>query len=206
MASCRYCSAPLSPNTQICRYCGVRNDIDLLGQQAFSVNETPSQRDCPECAIALQTVTLTAANLSIERCTQCYGLFFDPNELETLLERSIAAQADMDWAWLQKINTERYDPNQKIKYRPCPVCHVLMNRNAFARLSGVVVDRCHAHGVWLTGGALSHLLEWKKAGGRINQAVSPAATLRPAGISADSPTSNISPSLCDLVDILDLFR
>lgn len=33
--------------------------------------------------------------------------------------------------------------------------------------SGVVVDRCRVHGIWLNSGEITHLMEWKKAGGQI---------------------------------------
>ncbi len=41
-----------------------------------------------------------------------------------------------------------------------------MNRVNFAYRSGVVVDKCRDHGLWLKSGELIHLLEWKKAGGQ----------------------------------------
>jgi Zn-finger nucleic acid-binding protein len=31
----------------------------------------------------------------------------------------------------------------------------------------VVVDQCRNHGVWLEGGELHRLMEWKKAGGQV---------------------------------------
>jgi len=42
-----------------------------------------------------------------------------------------------------------------------------MQRVNFGHRSGVVIDRCHSHGVWLDNGEISHLMEWKKAGGQI---------------------------------------
>lgn len=35
--------------------------------------------------------------------------------------------------------------------------------------SGVIIDRCKEHGVWLDGGELGHLFEWMKAGGKLLQ-------------------------------------
>ncbi len=29
MANCKNCAAPLTANTNICEYCGARNDVDL---------------------------------------------------------------------------------------------------------------------------------------------------------------------------------
>jgi len=42
-----------------------------------------------------------------------------------------------------------------------------MHRVNFGAKSGVVVDRCKNHGVWLDGGELRHLFEWMKLGGKL---------------------------------------
>ena len=42
-----------------------------------------------------------------------------------------------------------------------------MNRVNFGARSGVIVDRCKDHGVWLDGGELRHLMEWMKLGGKL---------------------------------------
>jgi Zn-finger nucleic acid-binding protein len=42
-----------------------------------------------------------------------------------------------------------------------------MNRVNFGVRSGVIIDRCKAHGVWLDGGELRHLMEWMKLGGKL---------------------------------------
>ncbi|WFP50793.1 zf-TFIIB domain-containing protein [Methylomonas sp. EFPC3] len=168
MASCANCAAPLPANSQVCRYCGVRNDMDLLGRQAVRVADAGVKRQCPNCEIGLQTVALSReGTLHIERCSECFGLFFDPGELEVLLEDSVAPVADFNLPLLQNINRERYQADRPVKYLKCPVCQVLMNRMLYGYQSGVVVNRCKGHGVWLDNGQISHLLEWKKAGGQL---------------------------------------
>ena len=42
-----------------------------------------------------------------------------------------------------------------------------MNRVNFGQRSAVVVDQCLIHGVWLDNSELTHLMEWKKAGGQL---------------------------------------
>jgi len=42
-----------------------------------------------------------------------------------------------------------------------------MNRINFGHRSGVIVDQCRPHGLWLDSGELKHLLDWKKAGGQL---------------------------------------
>lgn len=168
MANCTSCSAPLPANTQYCSYCGVRNDIDLLGKHDYQVVDSTSERVCPECAQSLQTISLDAAgSLHIERCANCYGLFFDPGEIETLLDSAVAPVVTVNLELLSNINQDRYPKNATVKYLKCPVCQVLMNRVIYGYRSGVIIDQCRSHGIWLDGGQISHLLEWKKAGGQI---------------------------------------
>lgn len=168
MARCNNCSAPLPPNTQYCSYCGVRNDVDLHGKHDYRVVSQESERICPECNIHLQTIALAMQPpLHIERCTHCFGLFFDPGEVETLLESAVSPVYTVNRELLGNINNDRYQRNKPVKYLECPVCLNIMNRVAFGHKSGVVVDQCRAHGVWLDGGEISHLMEWKKAGGQI---------------------------------------
>ncbi len=40
-----------------------------------------------------------------------------------------------------------------------------MNRQNFARLSGVIVDVCKGHGVWFNAGELQAIVEFVRAGG-----------------------------------------
>lgn len=168
MARCNSCAAPLPPNTQYCSYCGVRNDVDLLGKHDYRVATRQSERICPECNIQLQTVALEMQPpLHIERCTNCFGLFFDPGEVETLLEAAVSPVYTVNRELLGNINNDRYQKNKPVKYLECPVCLNMMNRVVFGHKSGVVIDQCRAHGIWLDGGEISHLLEWKKAGGQI---------------------------------------
>jgi len=40
-----------------------------------------------------------------------------------------------------------------------------MNRNAFGRVSGVIVDVCRKHGVWFDAGELAEVVRFIEAGG-----------------------------------------
>ncbi|MCE1227714.1 MAG: zf-TFIIB domain-containing protein, partial [Geobacteraceae bacterium] len=129
-------------------------------------NDTP--RICPRCNIKLKTLDLKLnGRFLIDRCEQCMGIFFDPGELEALLEATVSNVTGIDRAGLEAINEKR-EPNQyPIAYIKCPVCSQLMNRVNFGAKSGVIVDRCKEHGVWLDGGELRQLFEWMKLGGQL---------------------------------------
>lgn len=168
MPNCNSCSAPLPANSQCCRYCGVRNDIDIQGRHDYHLVQKTSERWCPQCRVPLHSIALPMKKpLVIERCEHCFGLFFDPGEIEIMLENATAPATSINVKLLDNINQDRYRSGQAFKYLKCPVCDVMMNRVAFGHRSGVVVDRCHNHGIWLDGGEISHLLEWKRAGGQL---------------------------------------
>jgi Zn-finger nucleic acid-binding protein len=170
VANCSNCSAPLPPNSIICEYCGSRNDVDLKGINYYTTNETESERICPRCNIALRTIDLKIdGRFLIERCDECLGLFFDPGELEALLEATVSNVFTINRSQLDNINAAMRSNDYGVSYIKCPVCSKLMNRVNFGTKSGVIVDRCKDHGVWLDGGELRHLFEWMKAGGKLLQ-------------------------------------
>ncbi|WP_150049433.1 TFIIB-type zinc ribbon-containing protein [Methylomonas rhizoryzae] len=169
MAKCQTCSAPLAANTQICLYCGVRNDVDLHGKLAYQPAGIQHHRICPQCDLELQTIALSlaAAPLELDRCPSCFGLFFDPGEVEILLDHADSPAIQTNSAWLDNINLERFPKDKTVRYLKCPVCREFMKRTLYGHRSGVVIDRCMPHGIWLDPGEISHLLEWQTAGGRL---------------------------------------
>lgn len=168
MASCSTCGAPLSPHKAVCDYCGSHNDIDLKGIHEFTVHKPESIRLCPDCGLPLQTLDLNVeGRFYIERCQRCLGLFFDPGELEALLDRSVSNVFSVDRKRIDALIRERAGGEERIVYRKCPICEELMYRIHFGHRSGVIVDQCKPHGVWLESGELKKLLDWKKAGGQL---------------------------------------
>ncbi len=168
MANCANCSAPLPSGKIQCVYCGSRNDIDLKGINYYTTNEPDSERICPRCNIRLKTIDLKVeGKFLVERCDQCLGLFFDPGELEALLNSTVTNVFAIDQSRMDAINAARRADDYPIGYIKCPVCANMMNRINFGVKSGVIIDHCKAHGVWLDGGELRHLAEWMKAGGKM---------------------------------------
>jgi len=168
MARCKSCSAPLEANTNRCSFCGVRNDVDLHAKHDFSVHEQVSERICPHCEKPMQTIQIQLDKpINIERCSDCFGLFFDLGEMEALLNHSVSHVQEINLAHIDNINADRYHSKPVVKYIKCPVCQAFMRRTNFAQKSGVVVDTRRQHGIWLDSGEISHLMEWKKAGGEL---------------------------------------
>ena len=165
--NCVNCGAPLPAKSTICAHCGSRNEVDLRGIHRYTVETPESARNCPRCDISMATINVgQGKTFLIEQCPNCSGLFFDPGEVEALLKGSVAHVYDFDYELLETLTSETYRPDPVI-YLKCPVCRTLMNRQNFGERSGVVVDRCKAHGVWLDSGEFRRLAEWMKAGGQI---------------------------------------
>ncbi len=168
MSNCINCGAPLPPDSIVCPYCKTRNDVDLKGLYKHRVELVESERICPRCEKPLQTIDIKLeGKFLVDRCSECLGLFFDPNELEILLDKSVSRVFQVDFRQLENINKIRRCQDYPVAYIKCPLCRKLMNRINFGTQSGVIVDTCKEHGVWLDGGELRQLLEWMKAGGKI---------------------------------------
>ncbi|GAB4269714.1 MAG: hypothetical protein Kow0065_19770 [Methylomicrobium sp.] len=147
----------------------------------------------------------------IERCEQCFGMFFDLGEVERLLTNSVSNAVDINRQLLENINAERYrQSNRKVKYIKCPVCQQFMRRINYGHRSGVVVDRCNAHGFWLDSGELIHLMEWKKAGGQLlheqhKQTQERQKRYRKKTAPFQSPEISDIGNSFDVPDIVDIF-
>jgi Zn-finger nucleic acid-binding protein len=165
---CVNCGAPLPAKSNVCRFCETLNDTDLRALDSQRSKRRTSERPCPRCKVPLESMNLKLESpVEIDRCAKCYGIFFDPGELEEVLDTSVKRVYDVD---LERLDTlvreETSDRDYKeVKYVPCPDCGEFMHRKSYGAKAGVVVDRCRLHGLWLDGGELNRLLKWAKAGG-----------------------------------------
>jgi Zn-finger nucleic acid-binding protein len=112
---------------------------------------------CPSCAGRLESECLRGQ--SFERCLSCRGEWFTHDALHALL----SAQAPQPPA--RPAAYRRPSPfSDPVRYRKCPSCDQPMLRRNFRESSGVVVDVCAAHGLWLDRGELASLLEFAGTG------------------------------------------
>lgn len=168
MPGCASCSAPLPTNTSLCSYCGTRNDLDVMATRRFTGSREGSRRCCPDCRLPMETIRLSdGRDFAVERCPTCFGLFFDPGEVQSFIEESVTPAFVVNYQEIVNINRERANLERTVRYIECPECRKLMNRISFGPTSGVVLDQCKDHGVWLDNGELIHLMEWKRAGGQL---------------------------------------
>ena len=174
--NCPSCAAPIPSHGVVFTYCGQRIDVDLQGSgRSIAPNDLESYL-CPDCEIPLEAMYIESTNVTIEkslnvnRCSNCLGLFIQRNVLDMVLETKVRQPSEIDYRLLTNLENSNRSLVKGWRYRPCPVCRTLMNRKLHGKRSGVIVDSCRDHGIWLDAGELRQLLEWSRAGGeKLNQ-------------------------------------
>jgi Zn-finger nucleic acid-binding protein len=138
------------------RFCG------LCGAVAAPVETdlTKEAGDCPRCHQPLET--LYVGETHIRGCSKCEGLWMDVTTFENVC--ADRERQSLVLGYLEKRPGVRQPPT-KIAYVPCPDCGELMNRNNFAKASGVIVDICKQHGVWFDADELPAIIEFIRRGG-----------------------------------------
>ncbi len=159
----------------VCSYCGSRLDVDLQGWSHLQAQGLSTTLQCPDGHGPLETLGLPGAAaaggavtpITLGRCPGCLGLFLPLGALEQLLDQTVAPVWRVDQQLLDRLAETPRAESAPLRYRPCPSCGELMNRSLQGKRSGVVVDRCRDHGLWLEAGELRQLLEWARAGGAL---------------------------------------
>lgn len=166
--NCINCGAALPSNSNLCKYCRTQNEVDLHHVHEYTTEAPITDRYCPHCEIPLSTINIkTQETFYVEQCEVCKGIFCDSGELEALLDASLSNVFVINLEKIKNVNKERCPDQFKVIYIKCPICKEMMHRVNFASSSGVIIDRCKDHGIWLDSGEFKHLLEWRKAGGKL---------------------------------------
>jgi Zn-finger nucleic acid-binding protein len=128
----------------------------LLPAEAFKA----AAGSCPDCRQAL--VSRLAGVVGFAECARCGGLFLGQESFDAVgkdaatRERARALDVAPHAAAV---------PGHAFHYRPCPVCRKLMNRSNYGGGSGVIVDVCGPHGVFLDRGELTKIVDFLEKGG-----------------------------------------
>lgn len=151
--ACPKCFGLMFVGAKFCDHCGA-----IAAPVEVSLNEEGG--DCPRCRISLESNTI--GSTSLRSCAKCDGLW-----LEVAAFESICADRECQSAVLGFLDkrTLRGPALTKINYVPCPDCGQLMNRNNFARASGIIVDICKQHGVWFDADELPSIIGFIQKGG-----------------------------------------
>jgi Zn-finger nucleic acid-binding protein len=106
--------------------------------------------------------TVSEAAVEIDMCAGCGGIWLDAGELEALTSEKVAPPPE--GASPASVRTP-VKGEEEIRYRECARCGDIMTRRNFGTISGVVVDECPRHGVFLDEGELQAIENFLRAGG-----------------------------------------
>ena len=106
--------------------------------------------DCPVCKNAM--ITLELADVEIDHCTDCGGIWLDAGELELLLGQPEKAKQLLDSLKIDLACTENI--------RKCPICLKKMQKIIVGLSTpALLIDKCPSgDGLWFDKGELQDIL------------------------------------------------
>jgi Zn-finger nucleic acid-binding protein len=150
------CLALLFDGAAFCPSCGAA--------RSRSAEAQPHATRCPACRGDMHWIRV--GDVDLLECASCDGTWIEAPVFERL-----CAQREQQ-AVIAQIRTDARTPgghpanaSDRIRYRPCPKCGKMMNRQNFGRLSGTIVDTCNSHGTFLDRGELHQVVRFILDGG-----------------------------------------
>jgi Zn-finger nucleic acid-binding protein len=106
--------------------------------------------DCPTCGDAM--ITLELADVEIDHCVGCGGIWLDAGELELLMDDRQKAK--------DLLASFRESPPQAEAPRKCPICDKRMGKIVVGKTEPVLlIDKCRrGDGLWFDRGELQDIL------------------------------------------------
>jgi len=98
-------------------------------------------------------ITLELADVEIDHCPDCGGIWLDAGELELLLGEPEKAK--------QLLNSFKVDSSSTETLRRCPICYKKMQKIivGFSKPT-LLIDRCRKnHGLWFDKGELNNIID-----------------------------------------------
>jgi uncharacterized protein len=102
---------------------------------------------CPVCENHL--VSLELADVEVDYCFTCKGIWLDSGELENL----VRLEGGEDDLLKSAVRAETREKRKK-----CPVCRTSMEKILTGKADPVLLDRCLLHGIWFDSDELRKIL------------------------------------------------
>lgn len=177
-AFCPRCMAYLTQGARYCSHCGAHaGDVS-------AIPETTSHA-CPRCGGEHRLIGVPVGEHHGEACPRCEGLWVSQETFARVVADFSAPERQRPrgsgLARPGAPDSERPRAYEAVvRYLPCPACGVRMARRNYLRVSGVILDLCPEHGVWLDKEELRHVADFLQEGGalRSREAESRDAALR----------------------------
>lgn len=152
---CPKCFGAMFAGMDFCPHCGAKADRTLVEGAAVYA--------CPGCKAEMRGISV--GNTAMHECPNCASLWLNAAEFSTLCVKREERGAVLAFADVSKSAPAALSMDAKVRYVPCPVCKLIMNRQNFGRRSGVIVDVCKGHGVWFEANELHAVLQFIESGG-----------------------------------------
>ena len=164
---CIFCAAPMPVSGLVCEYCGKRNPLNIGALQKSTLVTESSHPilQCPLCTCEMKQRNVgIVEDVIIHHCDECDGIFVTEEDLQQTIKHHVGVVQVIDHKTLRFIlDHPRHENDTNRAYKQCPVCQETMRKLTYGAVSGVLIDRCLEHGVWLDSGELQQLFEWKSA-------------------------------------------
>ncbi len=192
---CEYCGGVIDPRarnyTVVCPKCfarlpeGARFCIECAGpiRPQEVVAYQPFARPCPRCATPLQARASEA--IGFEECPACLGLWLPADAFKSICDVKVEEYRHNPLPG----GGQRHAPVEPVTYIKCPECDGVMNRQNFGRTSGIIIDQCRGHGVWLDNSELERIARFIVDGGLARSRRSEAERLESQARSAERRSS-----------------
>jgi len=100
--------------------------------------------DCPKCHANMEEVTY-GRDMTIDRCTNCKGIWFDTGEVEKLKGKWMSEFVDTGDPDLGK-------EHDKIEEIDCPRCGKQMDAVSDGKQGHIWYEKCEEHGIYFDAG------------------------------------------------------
>lgn len=100
--------------------------------------------DCPKCHAIMEEVTY-GREMTVDRCTNCKGIWFDTGEVDKLKTKWMSEFIDTGDPMIGKQHDKIEDVN-------CPRCDKLMDAVSDPKQPHIWYESCAEHGVYFDAG------------------------------------------------------
>lgn len=145
---CVRCGGIFSAKSRFCPFCNMTHIRPF----------TKARTMCPQCNAALRPQEFRAHDIDV--CPSCSGMWLDMYEFEYL-----TSQKDIYADRETPVHYDRLPLQNRPGYYECVRCEHLMYRINYRHISGILIDVCGDHGVWLDRDELARLRNFVAAGG-----------------------------------------
>ena len=169
--ACEYCGAvptlTASKMGLVCPFCFCRTADDSKYCQSCGKVIQPGTLDaasgglhCPRCSEATLGNRQIGA-YTVDECPACGGMWIGQQVFERIVNQQVQEREEKEYSHTVKV----FGEVSAVLYVKCPECLRHMNRHNFARASGVIIDECRQHGIWLDHDELEKVAAYVATGG-----------------------------------------